>query len=40
MKKLLPIILALVGLAGGVAAGHMLRPKADEPAEAAAEHGD
>ncbi|MFP1644197.1 flagellar basal body-associated FliL family protein [Pontitalea aquivivens] len=33
MRKILPIILALIGLAGGVGAGYFLRP----PAEAAAE---
>lgn len=33
MRKILPIILALIGLAGGMGAGYFLRP----PAEAAAE---
>lgn len=35
MKKLLPILLPLLGLAGGVMAGHFLKPAA----EPAAEHG-
>lgn len=38
MKKLLPVLLALIGLAGGVAAGHFLKPApAPGPAPAVAE---
>lgn len=41
MKLLLPVLLALLGLAGGVAAGHFLRPDpAPEPAPAAATGAD
>lgn len=36
MRKILPIILALIGLAGGMGAGYFLRP----PAEVAAEGQD
>lgn len=34
MKMLIPVILAIIGLAGGVAAGHFLKP-APDPAEMA-----
>lgn len=37
MKKLIPVILALVGLLGGGAAGYVLRPAPAEEPEAAAE---
>lgn len=44
MGKLIPVILALVGLGGGIGAGLMLRPNsdaaADHGAEASADHGD
>lgn len=39
MKMLIPILLAIIGLAGGVAAGHFLKPPAEETAMASAEHG-
>lgn len=46
MKMLIPVILALIGLLGGLAAGHFLKPPPEEHAEAgadghgaAAEHG-
>lgn len=32
MKKLLPVLLALLGLGGGVAAGHFLKPAPEKPA--------
>lgn len=32
MKKLLPVLLALLGLGGGVAAGHFLKPPPENPA--------
>ena len=40
MGKLLPVLLALIGLGGGLGAGMMLRPASETPAEAeaAAEH--
>ncbi|MCX7286971.1 MAG: flagellar basal body-associated FliL family protein [Rhodobacterales bacterium] len=37
MRKLLPLLLALVGLGGGVGAGFFLRPAAEDPAHADAE---
>ncbi|MGG7565032.1 flagellar basal body-associated FliL family protein [Rhodovulum sp. DZ06] len=37
MKKLLPILLAIIGLVGGLAAGHFLKPPPEEHAEAGAE---
>lgn len=37
MRKLLPLLLGLLGLAGGVGAGYVLRPAADAPA---AEHAE
>lgn len=39
LRKLIPVILALLGLGAGVGAGYVLRP-APPPAEAAAEGGD
>jgi flagellar basal body-associated protein FliL len=35
LRKILPILLALIGLGGGVAAGLVLRPEADHSADAA-----
>jgi flagellar FliL protein len=40
MRKLLPILLALVGLGGGVGAGLMLRPAHDPEATAAEGHAE
>lgn len=40
MKKLLPLLLALIGLGGGMGAGLMLRPAAHPPEEGAAVEGE
>ena len=39
MKKLIPVILAIVGLLGGLAAGHFLKPPPEEHADAEG-HGE
>lgn len=39
MKKLLPILLALIGLIGGLAAGQFLKPPPEEHAEEGGGHG-
>jgi len=39
LKIILPVVLALIGLAGGGAAGYFLRPPPPPPEEAAAEAG-
>lgn len=40
MRKLLPILMALIGLAGGAGAGFMLRPPADAHGPATADGGE
>lgn len=40
MKMLFPVILAIIGLAGGVAAGHFLKPAPEPTATAGGDHGD
>ena len=41
MKMLIPLILALIGLGGGLAAGHFMRPPPEQMAEGeAGDHGD
>lgn len=40
MKRLLPLLLAVIGLAGGTAAGLMLRPAPDDHETASAGHAD
>ena len=40
MKMLIPVILAIVGLAGGVTAGHFLKPAPDPDMMAEGGHGD
>lgn len=40
MKKLLPLLLALIGLGGGMGAGLMLRPAAPPPEEGTAVEGE
>lgn len=39
MKMLFPVILAIIGLAGGVTAGHFLKPASDPAMTAEGDHG-